>query len=143
MGDSLPSDHDTVETHRLTLSTVGRTDRPRIELPDELGLEHGDIVTLSTGRKEYVAQVAKNLDGSLEIRRAVDNRRLAKTDDEGENRLAEWVESVGLDAGRSVLLDVLVDGKQYGLRKPGDRVVYTLHDTPSESLSDIASDLDE
>jgi len=33
-------------------------------------------------------------------------------------------------------------GFQYGLRRPGERVVYTALDPPASSLSDIARDVD-
>lgn len=141
MADRVASDHDTVETHRLSVDTVGRTSRYRIELPAGLDVAAGDVIRLDFGGQQSQAQVTESLDGTLELRGAYANARLAR-EDEGEDRLGPWLEEAGLDAGRSVLLDVLVDGSQYGLREPGSRTVYTVATPPSDSLSSIAEDLD-
>lgn len=143
MSDRLPSDHDTVESHRVPLETVGRTDRYRIELPSVLSVEPDDVVRLSFDGTEAHAQIGASLDGTPELRGAFDNARLARDTDTGEDRLDAWIEATGLDAGRSLLLDVLVEGSHFGLRTPGERVVYTVREPPEDSLADIASRLDE
>jgi hypothetical protein len=143
MGDRVPSDHDTVETRRVTVESVGRTDRLRVALPGTLDLSPDDIVRLSLDGDDYHARVRESLDGSLELRGAYTNERLAREDGEGDNRLLEWLRAAGLDEGRSVLLDELVAGAHYGLREPGSRVVYTVREPPAESLSDIADQFRE
>lgn len=142
MADRIASDTESVATHRLTIETVGRTSRPRLELPAELDLEADDVVRLTLDGSEYHTRVESNLEGELELRGAFDNPRLARSDD-GEDRLAAWVDDSGVEAGRSVLLDVLTAGYHYGLREPGERVVYTARDPPDDSLSSIAESLEE
>lgn len=142
MADRVSSDNDSVSSHRLTLETVGRTSRPRLELPADLAIDDGDVVRLTLDGREYHARVQQALDGTLELRGAFDNPRLAKSDD-GEDRLAEWAEDSDVEPGRSVLLDVLAAGYHFGLREPGQRVVYTVRDPPEDSLSSIAESLEE
>ncbi|WP_226022083.1 DUF7112 family protein [Halomicrobium salinisoli] len=141
MADRLPSDHEAVETHRVTVASVGRTDRPRVELPDDLDVNEGDVVRLVLDGEEYHARVDAALDGSLVVSHVADNARLAREGD-GENRLAEWVDGSEVALGGSAHLDVVTTGYKYGLREPGTRVVYSATDAPDSSLADIASDLD-
>ncbi len=141
MSDRVPSDHDAVDTHRVSIEAVGRTGRPRVVLPDALDVSDGSTVTLALDGDAYDATVGTTLDGDLVITHAADNRRLARERD-GENRLAEWVESASVSLGGSAHLDVVTAGHHYGLRTPGTRVVYSATAAPDSSLSDIASDLD-
>jgi len=141
MSERVPSDHDSVDTHRVPIEAIGRTGRPRVVLPDDIGLSDGDILTLALDGENFEARVGTSLDGDVVLTHAADNRRLARERD-GENRLAEWVTDGSVSVGGSAHLDVVTDGHQYGLRTPGTRVVYTATDAPDSSLSDIASDLD-
>ena len=141
MSERVPSDHDAVDTHRVPVEAVGRTGRPRVVLPDEVGLDDGDVVTLALDGDDYESRVETTLDGDLTVTHVADNRRLARERD-GANRLVEWVADSTVSVGGSVHLDVVTAGHQYGLRTPGTRVVYTATDAPDSSLSDIASDLD-
>jgi hypothetical protein len=141
MSERVASDHDAVETHRVAIEAVGRTGRPRVVLPDELGLTDGDVVTLALDGDDYEARIDTSLDGDLTVTHAADNRRLARERD-GENRLAEWVADATVSVGGSAHFDVVTEDHQYGLRTPGKRVVYTATEAPDSSLSDIASDLE-
>lgn len=141
MSERVPSDHDAVSTHRVPLEAVGRTGRPRVVLPADLGVSGGDIVVVALDGDDHYAPVSSTIDGDSVITHAADNRRLAR-ERGGENRLAEWVEAADVSLGGSVHLDVVTAGHQYGLRTPGRRVVYTASDPPSSSLSDIAEGLD-
>lgn len=141
MPDRVPSDHDAVETHRVSIERVGRTDRPRVRVPADAGLEDGDLVRFALGGDQYHALVETDLDGDLVVNHVADNRRLARERD-GENRLTEWVADAGVSLGGSAHFDVVTRGSEYGLRTPGSRVVYTTADQPSSSLSDIAENLD-
>ncbi|NLV05371.1 hypothetical protein GOC83_04385 [Haloarcula rubripromontorii] len=141
MPDRVPSDHDAVETHRVPVESVGRTDRPRVTLPDELDFDDGDTVRLALDGDRYHAVVETSLDGEPVISHVADNRRLARERD-GTNRLAEWVADSEISLGGSAPLDVVTDGTEYGLRTPGKRVVYTATGGPDSSLSDIARNLD-
>ena len=141
MADRLPSDHDAVETHRATVSQVGRTGRPQVELPDAVSLAEGAAVRVVIDGDEYHGRVETTLDGTRVFRRVADNARLAR-EAEGENRLAEWFDGLSVAFGGSVHFDVVTPGHKYGLRTPGARVVYTATDGPDESLADIARDLE-
>ena len=143
MGDRVPSDHDSVQSHRVTVESVGRTDRLRVALPESLSVDPGAVVRLSFDGDDHHTQVEETLDGSLALSGAYANARLARDPDGSENRLAAWLAETGRAAGQSVLLDVLASGGHYGLREPGSRVVYTVREPPSESLSDIAEGLGE
>jgi hypothetical protein len=110
-------------------------------LPDGLDIGASDIIYLSLDGDAAYAEVTATLDGDTAIRGAFANRRLARSDDEGEDRLAAWLDDRGLEAGKTVVLDVLTGGFAYGLREPGARVVYTPPDPPDSSLTDIAASL--
>jgi len=101
----------------------------------------GDVVRVSLAGDEGHARIETALDGSPVLRRVVDNARLAR-EDEGENRLAEWVADADVPDGGSAHFDVITDGHQYGLRAPGERVVYAAKAAPDDSLADIARDLE-
>ncbi|GCF14116.1 hypothetical protein Harman_20510 [Haloarcula mannanilytica] len=141
MPDRVPSDHETIETHRVPVESVGRTDRPRVVLPTALDLTDGDTVRLALDGDQYHAVVETNLDSEPVISHVADNRRLARERD-GTNRLAEWIADSDVSLGGSAHLDVVTDGTEYGLRTPGKRVVYAATDGPDSSLSDIARNLD-
>lgn len=141
MGERLPSDHEDVETHRVRLSRVGRTDRPQVELPEDLDLAADDVVRVALDGRTHHGRVDATLEGTPVLRRIADNRRLAR-EDAGENRLGEWVADADVTVGGTVHLDVITRGHEYGLRTPGDRVVYTATASPDDGLADIARDLD-
>ena len=130
---------DGVETVRAAIERAGALDRPKLVVPE--GTMPEGVVRVDADGTTYHAHVEVGLDGDLEVRGLYDNARLARTG-EGENRLGEWVEAAGLEAGRSALVDVVVEGEQYGLRAPGDRAVYDVMETPDDSLASIAEDLD-
>ena len=142
MTERVPSDHDAVTTHRAHVECVGRTSRPRVPLPEALAVAASDVVRVSLAGDKYHAQVRESLDGDVDLRGAFANPRLARTDGEGENHLRGWLDDVGIGAGGPLLVDAVTPGFMYGLRPPGQRVVYTARDPPSSSLSDIARDLD-
>lgn len=142
MADRLPSDHEAVETHRVPIESVGRTDRPRIELQAELDIEAGDVIECVLDGTIYHAPVETTIEGTPMIQHVADNTRLAREGD-GENRLTEWFGNSDCRLGGSVHLDVVTPGHTYGLRTPGTRVVYSATDTPDDSLASIAEDLSE
>ncbi len=140
MADAIPSDHPAVDSYCVDLTTVGSTRRPQVLLPDELTCEPDDFVRLALADRLTHAQVASTLSGDPTIQGAYANKRLARTA-EGENLLAAWLDDVGLEPDRTLVLDVLTDGYAYGLRSPGERVVYDPVEKPDSSLSDIADSL--
>ena len=140
MSESVPS--DAVNSVRATLERAGRTDRPKVTLPEEVRDQapEGEVVHLSLGGAVRHATVELAIDDTLEIRGAYDNARMAR-EGEGPNRLAEWADEKGLDFGRTVHLDVVDAGFFYGLRAPGERAVYTVTKRPDRGLQDIADSL--
>jgi hypothetical protein len=139
--DRLPSDHDAVTSYRTRCDRVGRTTRVRIPLPAGLDVAEDDVIRLSLEGDAFHSQVDQSLDGDLDVRGSFDNARLARTGD-GENHLQSWADDVGLTAGDTVVVDVVTPGFKFGLRRPGERVVYEATEAPSSSLSHIARDLD-
>jgi hypothetical protein len=142
MPDRLPSDHAVVDSHRVELDAVGSTARPQLVFPPELSCAPGDFVRLSIGGTQTHAEVVSTLRGDIAIRSGHANRRLARTGD-GDNLLADWLDGGGHGPGSTLVLDVLTEGYAYGLREPGERVVYEPVERPDSSLADIAESLEE
>ncbi len=145
MTGRIPSDHDTIASHRVRLGAVGRTDRPEVELPEAIAddLASDEVVRLFLDGEECHARVERALGGEFVLRGAYANARLARAEDaDGADRLAAWRDDAGLAAGDQLLLDVLSPGFAYGLREPGARVLYPDREEPPGDLQDIAEDLD-
>jgi hypothetical protein len=140
--DRVPSDHDSVQSHRTTVAQVGRTGRPRIPLPEGVEAAVGDVLEVSLEGETYHAQVREALDGECDLRGAFPNARLARAEREGENALRAWLDEAGVAVGDPLLIDVVTPGYNYGLRRPGERVIYAATDPPASSLADIARDID-
>ncbi len=141
MTDRIPSDHQTIESHRVHLSTVGRTRRYQLSLPDGLDCAIGDVAVLSLEGETVYAEVTAGLDGEATVQSAARTRGAAGTQD-SENELHSWLDSHEIEKGDALVLDVLRTGYAYGLRRPGERVVYSPPDAPDSSLASIAKDLD-
>lgn len=142
MTDRVSSDHDSVSSHRVHLTQVGRTRRRQIELPDELTCAVDDVVWCSLEGTPAHAQVVSTLGGPNAIQHAFANQQLARTRTEGTDRFDEYLDAQDLAVGDPLVLDVLREGFAYGLRRPGQRVVYEPPEPPDETLADIARNLD-
>lgn len=140
MPERVPSDHPSVTNLRASLARSGGTRRPCLRLPDEATVEEGDIVRLLLDGETTHARVVADARGLL-LRGAYDNERLARSPREGENRLVEWCDEHDRGPDDAVELDELDPGFCYGLREPGDRLVYDVPARPKQSLQDIASSL--
>ena len=143
MPDRVASDHPSVRTLRGRLERVGRTRRPAVRIDDgDLGVDDPTgVVRVVIGGEEYAGRLVTDGDG-VALRGAFDNPRLARDPGSSPDRLGEWVDREGIDFGRSVLVDVVIEGYRYGLRLPGDRAVYEAVEPPSTSLRDIARGID-
>lgn len=141
MTDRLPSDHEAVDSHRVHLERVGRTNRLRVPLPDDLGHEHGDLIRLSLEGTIAHARVEETIDGRPALDRAAENRRLARIG-EGQNRLRQWTDETALSVGDPIVVDVVTADHAYGVRRPGERLIYEAPDPPADSLSRIAEDIE-
>lgn len=140
MAERVPSDHDSVTTFRASIARSGGTRRPCLRLPDDAAVAEGDVVRLLLDGATTFARVRADSRGRL-LRGSYDNERLAREPRDGENRLVEWCERHDRGPDDAVELDELDPGYCYGLREPGDRVVYDVPARPNESLRDIASSL--
>ena len=144
MPTRLPSDSDAITSHRATIVRRGGSTTQCLSLPaavaDDVAAD--DLLTLVIDGEECHAVVAADSDG-LVVHGAYDNRRLAKATGEGENRLGAWLSSLDREAGSSVICDEITAGERYGLRAPGDRVIYTVRQGPRDSLQSIAEGLDD
>ena len=141
MSDRLPSDHASVRTERAVVARSGGTSRPCLRLSDAFTLESGDLIRLVLDGDEYHARVQADSSGTL-LRGAYDLRSEARNPGRAENRLVEWLEDHGREPDDALDIDELEAGERYGLRLPGQRVVYTDTSSPGGSLQDIANDLD-
>ena len=139
MPERVASDHPSVETARTTLEQRGRT-HARLSIPADDRFPPGPVRLVLDG-DVYHAEIQTGLDDEREITGAYDNARRAR-EREGTNRLDEWRSVSDIDFGRSVLVDIVEPGFCYGVREPGERVVYETIEPPSESLATIARDLD-
>ncbi|WP_435334687.1 DUF7112 family protein [Haloarchaeobius sp. TZWWS8] len=142
MADRVSS--DAVPTVRAKLQRHGAMDRLRIELPaDEAdSFPEGETVRFVLDGKERFAHFESHLTSDGLVVSGIFDTPDAARDRNGENRLAEWCKKHGRSAGGSVLVDVIEEGFQYGLRAPGDREFYAALEKPSDSLASIAEDLD-
>jgi hypothetical protein len=141
MANRLPSDHASVRTERAAVARSGGTRRPCLRLPTGLELDSGDLVRLVLDGDESHARVQADSSGLL-LRGAYDMRSEAKEPGRAENRLVEWLQANDREPDDALDLDVLDPGERYGLRLPGERVVYKDISSPGSSLQDIAKDLD-
>lgn len=141
MTERIPSDHATVDSHRVELGAVGRTGRAQLPLPDAVDCTAGDPIQLSVGGDRLFAVPESTLGDDLVVRGAYANRRVAR-ERSGTDRLSEWLDETGHGPGSTLLLDVVTPGYAFGLREPGTRTVYEATDPPTDSLSDIAESLD-
>ncbi|MFC4407358.1 DUF7112 family protein [Haloarchaeobius iranensis] len=144
MADRVSS--DAVPTVRATLAKHGATGRLKLELPgDETDrFPVDEVVRLVLDGDQYFARIESALTGDeLLIAGAFETPSAARNPGEGENHFTGWCEANGRDAGGSVLVDVIEDGFQYGLRAPGGRAVYDALEQPDGSLASIASELED
>ncbi|MFB6229080.1 MAG: hypothetical protein ABEH88_11075 [Halobacteriales archaeon] len=132
---------DGVETIRATVERSGGTRRPEIRLPTGRAddLPEGPIRVTIDGTG-YHAPVVSGPGGTT-LRGAYANARRARERD-GTDHLAAWIDDREIGFGRSVLLDIVVPGEQYGLRAPGEDAVYSVQRGLSTELQEIARDLE-
>jgi len=140
--DRVPSDHGTVESHRVHLASVGRTGRLQLPLPGELSCAVDEVVGVCFDGSPHFARIGTTLDSQPALQDAYADRELARTRG-GEDELGAWLEAAELSADDPLVLDVLTPGYAYGVRLPGERVVYGPPEQPDSSLTAIARSLDQ
>lgn len=121
---------------------MGSTSRAQLLLPDALECEVDSNVRLLIDGTRAHARVESTLGGDRAIRGAYPNRKQARTGD-GTDVFAEWLRAHGFGPGTVLILDVLTEGYAYGLREPGERVIYEPPAEPDTSLAAIAASLEE
>jgi hypothetical protein len=135
---------DAVETARATVARRGGPRSRLLRLPDDTPASAGNVVRVSVHTDGETADGFARVDADAEgayLAGVFGNRRLARTDGEGEDLLAPLL--AGRDPGSSLALDHLDPGHHYGVRPPGERVVYAVPDRRDDSLAGIAARLEE
>ena len=123
-----------------TLASLGAVGRPAIELPDDASVPTETVLRLTIdGTVRHVR--FEEYAGTTRAMGAFDAPDLVRSPGDGENRLRQWVEAQGLATGRTVHLDVIQPEFAYGLRAPGEELVYDAPAPPNDSLASIAEDL--
>lgn len=139
----VPHDHPSVDTVRATVerSGVGL----RVAIPED----HRDrfpvdaVVTVVLDGTERHARIESHLtEDRLLLSGAYDTPDLARDPGSDPNRLGEWLDDRGREAGASVLIDVVAEGERYGLRGPRETATYRDRSARDDSLASIAEDLD-
>ncbi|WP_336036946.1 DUF7112 family protein [Halobacterium yunchengense] len=143
MGDTVTD--ETVDTVSGALARAGGTSRLELRLPAGAADDFpaGEVVRLVVDGAECHAELSRTADGQPVVRGAYDTPSLARDPGSAEDRLAAWVVDSGLEAGRTVHVDVVEPGYKYGVRAPGESARYESVAAPSSSLADIARSLDE
>lgn len=144
MAERVPSDHPSVSTVRARVERRGATTTTRVGIdaedadcfPDE-----GVVRLVIDGRTTH-ARARRTPDGRAAIDGAFETPSVVRDPGSAPDLLAAWIEEADLGLGRTVLLDVVVEDFLYGLRVPGEDVVYEAHNPPSTSLADIAAQVD-
>lgn len=141
-------DRVTDEGVRTVVGTVARsggTRRLEVRLPasDAESFPRDELVRLVLDGTEYRAPLDATADGGRVFRGAYETPARAREPASGDERLASWVDDAGLNAGRSVHVDVVEPGFRYGLRAPGESATYEVTGTPDQGLADIAASIED
>lgn len=137
--------HESLTSVVGTVERAGGTRRLEVRLPtdSDASFPVGDVVRVVLDGSEHRARVDQTADGTPVFRGAYDTPSQARDPGAATNRLGEWVEDVGLKAGRSVHVDVVEEGFKYGVRAPGADATYESTGQPDPGLADIAASLDD
>lgn len=135
--------HESLTSVVGTVERAGGTRRLEVRLPTdgEASFPVGDVVRVVLDGSEFRARVDQTADGTPVFRGAYDTPSQARDPGAATNRLGEWVEDAGLEAGRSVHVDVVEAEFKYGVRAPGADATYESTGQPDSGLADIASSL--
>jgi hypothetical protein len=143
MADRVASDHPSVPTLDGTVVSHGPTKRLAVELPGEAAVPSGEVLRLVVDGTVRFARPQSFAAGTLRLSGAFDAPEDARSPGDQPNRLREWLDRTELTTGRTVHVDVIDEGSIYGIRAPGDRVVYDAPSTPADSLASIARSIED
>lgn len=142
MVDRIASDHPSVQTVRATCTATATG--VSIELLGEDGdaFPVDDVVRIVLDGDELFARIERALTGEeLSIPGIYETPDHARDPSGGTDRLPDWIDDHDVPTGGSVLVDVVEPDFLYGLREPGATAYYDAYEPPSDSLSDIAQNL--
>ncbi|MXV60744.1 hypothetical protein GS429_01385 [Natronorubrum sp. JWXQ-INN-674] len=143
MADRISSDHPSVQTVRSTCTETATGVRLEVPADDRDAFPTDEVVRIVLDGDELFGLVERALTGDeLSVPGVYETPDQARDPSGATDRLAEWVDDHGVPAGGSVLVDVIEPEFLYGLRTPGETTYYDAREPPSESLSDIAKDLE-
>jgi len=136
---------DTVPTVTGTLARAGGTRRLELRLPADAADDFpaGEVVRVVVDGSQNHSQLHRNADGQPVIRGAYATPSLARDPGSATDAFGAWVDDRDLEVGRSVHVDVVAAGFQYGIRAPGESATYEAYEPPTSSLADIANSLEE
>lgn len=144
MADRVSSDHPSVKTVRATLTETATG--VRIDIPDD-EREHfptATVVRVVLDGDERFMSVEQSLTGDgLSITGIYDSPQFAREPREGTDRVGPWADDHSVRVGGSVLIDIVEPEYLYGLRAPGETVVYDAREPPADSLSSIAESIED
>lgn len=137
--DRIASDNPAIETRRAAVARHGGT-RKRVEIPGDVPT--GEVVRLVLDGTTYHARIEGGFaDADPHVAGAYETPEMARSGD-GTERLQAWLDAADRSPGSTVLLDVIEPEFAYGLRAPGEEVVYDAIEKPPDSLASIARDLE-
>ncbi|QCS41358.1 hypothetical protein [Natrinema versiforme] len=144
MSDRIASDHPAVDTVRSTCTETATGVKLEVPADDRDQFPTDEVVRVALDGEERFARVERALTGEeLSIPGIYDTPDLARDPSGATDRLAEWTDDHDVPAGGSVLIDVVEPEFLYGCRAPGETAYYDAREPPTESLSEIAKDLEE
>ncbi|SDK85370.1 DUF7112 family protein [Natronorubrum texcoconense] len=144
MADRISSDHPSVQTVRSTCTETATGVRLEVPADERDAFPTDEVVRIVLDGDELFGRVERALTGDdLSIPAIYETPDQARDPSGAPDRLVDWADDHGVAAGGSVLVDVIEPEFLYGLRAPGETVYYDAHEPPSDSLTDIAKDLEE
>ncbi|SEH13074.1 hypothetical protein SAMN04487967_1131 [Natronorubrum sediminis] len=144
MTDRISSDHPSVQTVRSTCTETATGVRLEVPADERDAFPTDEVVRIVLDGDERFGRVERALTGDdLSIPGVYDTPDAARDPSGETDRLLEWIDDANVSMGGSVLVDVIEPEFLYGLRSPGETTYYDAYEPPSDSLSDIASNLEE
>ncbi|MWV40504.1 hypothetical protein [Natrialba sp. INN-245] len=144
MADRISSDHPAVRTVRATCTETTTGVRLDVPVDGRDAFPVDDVVRFVIDRDRLFGRVERALTGEeLSIPGVYETPDVARDPSGGVDRLTAWVDDSSVRVGGSVLIDVIEPEFLYGLREPGETTYYDAVEPPSDSLSEIASNLED
>ncbi|WP_436345907.1 DUF7112 family protein [Natronorubrum sp. FCH18a] len=144
MADRISSDHPSVQTVRSTCTETATGVRLEVPADERDAFPTDEVVRIVLEGDERFGRVERALTGDdLSIPAVYETPDQARDPSGAPDRLTDWADEHDIAAGGSVLIDVIEPEFLYGLRAPGETVYYDAREPPSDSLSDIAKDLED